>query len=43
MYAGLRSGATADEVLDRGKADEAPWYGSEELRTWVVQGLAELS
>lgn len=43
MYAGLRAGASADAVLDRGRADDAPWYASEELRAWVVQGLAELS
>lgn len=43
LYAGLRSGASAEEVLDAGKADDAPFYGSEELRSWVRQGLAELS
>jgi hypothetical protein len=42
LYAGLRAGASAEDVLERGKADEAPWYGSDELRAWVVQGLSEL-
>lgn len=42
LYAGLRAGATPDEVLARGEADEAPWYRSEDLRAWVVQGLSEL-
>jgi hypothetical protein len=43
LYAGLKAGATADEVLARAEADEAPFTGSEELRAWVVQGLSELS
>ena len=43
LYAGLRSGASAEEVLEAGKRDNAPFYGSEELRNWVSQGLAELS
>ena len=43
LYAGLRSGASAEDVLEAGKADNAPFYGSEELRNWVSQGLAELS
>lgn len=42
LYAGLRSGASADEVLERGRKDDAPFYGSEELRNWVAQGLDEL-
>ena len=43
LYAGLRSGATADEVLARADADGAPFTGSDELRAWVAQGLDELS
>jgi hypothetical protein len=42
LYAGLRAGATADEVLARADADRAPFSGSDELRAWVAQGLAEL-
>jgi hypothetical protein len=43
LYAGLRSGASAGEVLARAEADGAPFTQAEPLRTWVVQGLAELS
>ena len=43
LYAGLRSGASAEEVLEAGREDNAPFYASEELRNWVSQGLAELS
>ena len=43
LYAGLRAGAGADEVLARAAADSAPFSGSDELEAWVVQGLAELS
>jgi hypothetical protein len=43
LYAGLRAGATADEVLARAEADAAPFSGSDELRAWVAQGLDELS
>lgn len=43
LYAGLRAGASADEVLARAEADEAPFVGAEPLRAWVAQGLAELS
>jgi hypothetical protein len=42
LYAGLRAGATADEVLARAEEDEAPFAGSDDLRAWVAQGLAEL-
>ena len=41
--AGLRSGASADEVLARAETDDAPFTESEELRAWVAQGLDELS
>ena len=43
LYAGLRAGATADEVLARAEADHAPFTGSDDLKAWVAQGLAELS
>ena len=43
LYAGLRSGASADEVLARAKADGAPFTQAEPLRAWLVQGLTELS
>lgn len=42
LYAGLRSGASADEVLARADADAAPFAGSDDLRAWVAQGLDEL-
>ena len=43
LYAGLRSGASADEVLARAEAEGAPFTGAAPLKAWVVQGLAELS
>ena len=43
LYAGLRSGASADEVLARAEADGAPFTEAEPLKGWVTQGLAELS
>jgi hypothetical protein len=43
LYAGLRAGATADEVLARAEADGAPFTASDDLRAWVGQGLSELS
>jgi len=43
LYAGLKAGASADEVLARAEADGAPFTGSDELKAWVTQGLAELS
>jgi hypothetical protein len=43
LYAGLRSGATAEQVLAQAEADDAPFRHSDELRAWVVQGLDELS
>jgi len=36
-------GATADEVLARAEADDAPFARSEELRAWVAQNLDALS
>jgi hypothetical protein len=43
LYAGLRAGASADEVLARADADGAPFASSDELRAFVRQGLEELA
>jgi len=43
LYSGLRSGASADEVLAQAEADEAPFVQAEPLKAWVAQGLTELS
>lgn len=43
LYAGLRSGASAEDVLARARADDAPFTKSDELVSWVRQGLAELA
>jgi hypothetical protein len=43
LYAGLRTGASADDVLARADADDAPFARSEELRAWVTDGIAQLS
>jgi hypothetical protein len=43
LYSGLRSGASADEVLARAEADGAPFTEAEPLKAWVAQGLAELA
>ena len=43
LYAGLRAGASPEEVLERAEADSAPFAGSDELKAWVTQGLEELS
>ena len=43
LYAGLRSGASAEAVLARAEADGAPFVQIEALRSWVVQGLNELA
>lgn len=42
LYAGLKAGATPEEVLARAEADDAPFMKMEENRAWVTQGLAEL-
>jgi hypothetical protein len=42
LYAGLKSGASADDVLARAEADDAPFARSEELRAWVAEGLEQL-
>jgi hypothetical protein len=43
LYSGLRSGASADEVIARAEADNAPFAQSDELKNWVRQGLDELA
>jgi hypothetical protein len=43
LYAGLRAGASADEVLARADADAAPFVGLDDLRAFVTQGLSELA
>src|SRR5947209_8815618 len=43
LYAGLRSGASAYDVLACADADGAPFTQAEPLKAWVVQGLADLS
>jgi protein tyrosine phosphatase (PTP) superfamily phosphohydrolase (DUF442 family) len=43
LYAGLKAGASADEVIAAAEAEGAPFAGSEELKAWVAQGLDELS
>ena len=42
LYAGLKAGASADDVLARAAADGAPFMGSDELKAWVTQGLEDL-
>jgi len=43
LYAGLQAGASAEDVIARAEADDAPWARSDELRAWVSDGLAQLS
>ena len=43
LYSGLRSGAPADDVIARAEADNAPFAQSDELKSWVRQGLDELA
>jgi len=43
LYAGLKAGASADEVIALAEADGAPFAGSDELKGWVAQGLDELA
>lgn len=43
LYAGLRAGASSDDVLARAEADEAAFTQSDELRAWVADGLEQLS
>jgi protein tyrosine phosphatase (PTP) superfamily phosphohydrolase (DUF442 family) len=43
LYAGLRAGASGEDVLARAEADDAAFAKSDELRAWVTDGLAQLS
>ncbi len=43
LYAGLREGASTQDVIARAEADSAPFAGSQELKAWVAQGLEELA
>ena len=43
LYGGLQSGASAEDVLARAKADDAAFVKSDELRAWVTDGLEQLS
>src|SRR5207244_521306 len=43
LYAGLRAGASADEVLARADADGAPFTKFDDLRSFVASGLDELA
>jgi len=43
LYAGLKAGATPEQVLSRAEADAAPFCAFEDLKAWVVEGLLELS
>ena len=43
LYAGLRAGASSDDVLARAEADEAAFTQSDELRVWVADALEQLS
>src|SRR6201981_4134083 len=40
LYAGLKAGASADDVLARAEADDAPFARSDELRARGTEGLA---
>ncbi|MDT4939572.1 MAG: hypothetical protein QOG80_3243, partial [Pseudonocardiales bacterium] len=42
LYAGLKAGASADDVIARAQADGAPFVQAEPLKAWVAQGLDEL-
>jgi hypothetical protein len=39
LYLGLRSGASADQVLARAEADGAPFIETAPLKAWVVEGI----
>jgi hypothetical protein len=43
LYAGLRSSASAEDVIARAEADDAPFVRSDELRAWVTEGLTQLA
>ena len=43
LYAGLRAGASAEDVFARAALDDATFMQSDELKAWVADGLAQLS
>ena len=43
LYSGLQAGASKEDVLARAEADDAAFLKSEELRSWVAEGLEQLS
>lgn len=43
LYAGLKAGAGAGEVLGQAEADGAPFVAADDLKAWVTQGLDELA
>jgi hypothetical protein len=43
LYAGLRAGASAENVLAQAEEDDAVFVKSDELRAWVTDGLEQLS
>ena len=43
IYAGLRAGASSDDVLARADADTAPFANNDELRAFVRTALDELA
>jgi hypothetical protein len=43
LYAGLKAGASAEDVLARAEADGALFTKSDEYVAWVKQGLTELA
>lgn len=43
LYAGLRSGASAEEVLAQADADGAPFAQAPPLREWVTRGISDLA
>src|SRR6185503_3402714 len=43
MYAGLRSGATYEDVLAAAEGDDAPFVASPECKDWVRSSMAALT
>jgi protein tyrosine phosphatase (PTP) superfamily phosphohydrolase (DUF442 family) len=43
LYEGLQAGETPEQALARAERDGAPFVGNAEVRSWVEQGLRELS
>jgi hypothetical protein len=43
LYAGLRAGASPEDVLARAAEEGAPFIGSDELEEWVARGIEGLS